>query len=88
MAPALATPAPLSDGNSDVNKYAFENLNPYTHPPETKEDLPWSELVTLDLSEYEKPGGKEALARQLEHAVQHVGFVCFMYFLLLYYLAL
>jgi hypothetical protein len=33
----------------------------------------WAELVTLDLSKYEQPGGKEELVKQLEHAVQHVG---------------
>lgn len=33
----------------------------------------WAELVTLDLSQFEKPGGKEALVKQLEHAVRHVG---------------
>jgi hypothetical protein len=33
----------------------------------------WAELITLDLSLYEKPGGKEQLVKQLDHAVQHVG---------------
>ena len=59
----------------DLSKYDFKNLEPYVHPPETKEDLPWSELVTLDLEDYNSPGGKERLAKQLEHAVHHVGFV-------------
>jgi len=59
----------------DFTKYDFKNLDPYVHPPETKEDLPWSELVTLDLEDYSRPGGKERLAQQLEHAVHHVGFV-------------
>ncbi|KAF2113837.1 gibberellin 2-oxidase [Lophiotrema nucula] len=58
----------------DYSQYDFANLKPYTHPPETKEDLPWSELVTLDLEDYNRPGGKERLAKQLEHAVHHVGF--------------
>lgn len=35
--------------------------------------MDWAELVTLDLSKYEQPGGKEELVKQLEHAVQHVG---------------
>jgi hypothetical protein len=60
----------------DVSQYDFANLEPYVHPPETKADLPWSELVTLDLEDYHRPGGKERLAKQLEHAVHHVGFVC------------
>lgn len=59
----------------DFSKYDFAKLEPYVHPPETKEDLPWSELVTLDLEDYDRSGGKERLAKQLEHAVHHVGFV-------------
>lgn len=59
----------------DLSQYDFSKLEPYSHPPETKEDLPWSELVTLDLEDYDRPGGKERLAKQLEHAVHHVGFV-------------
>lgn len=58
----------------DLQKYDFTNLRPYVHPPETKADLPWSELVTLNLEDYHLPGGKERLAKQLEHAVHHVGF--------------
>lgn len=59
----------------DLSHYDFANLEPYEHPPETKADLPWSELVTLDLEDYDRPGGKERLSKQLEHAVHHVGFV-------------
>lgn len=50
------------------------SLEKYDHVPVTKEDLDWAELVTLDLSLYDQPGGKEQLVKQLEHAVQHVGF--------------
>lgn len=59
---------------ADPHRYDFSNLKPYEHPPETKADLPWAELVTLDLEDYARPGGKERLAKQLEHAVHHVGF--------------
>ncbi|CAE7199506.1 hypothetical protein P3342_010254 [Pyrenophora teres f. teres] len=62
------------DIKEDLSQYDFSKLEPYSHPPETKEDLPWSELVTLDLEDYDRPGGKERLAKQLEHAVHHVGF--------------
>ncbi|KAH7096025.1 hypothetical protein FB567DRAFT_47775 [Paraphoma chrysanthemicola] len=62
------------EAEADFSKYDLTNLKPYVHPPETKEDLPWSELVTLDLEDYDRPGGKERLAKQLEHAVHHVGF--------------
>lgn len=64
-------PPPASN---DAGQYGFDKLESYTHPPETKADLPWSELVTLDLEDYDRPGGKERLAKQLEHAVHHVGF--------------
>lgn len=57
-----------------LGQYSFDKLEPYFHPPETKEDLPWAELVTLDLEEFGRPGGKQRLAAQLEHAVHHVGF--------------
>lgn len=33
----------------------------------------WADLVTLDLSLYEQPGGKEELVKQLDHAVRNVG---------------
>ena len=36
--------------------------------------MDWAELVTLDLSEFEKPDGKQKLADQLQYAAQHVGF--------------
>lgn len=62
------------NGHSNLSRYSFANLEHYSHPPETREDLPWSELVTLDLEDYGRPGGKERLAKQLEHAVHHVGF--------------
>ena len=34
----------------------------------------WAELVTLDLSLFDTPGGKQKLVEQLEHAVRYVGF--------------
>lgn len=58
----------------DPHQYDFSRLKAYEHPPETKAELPWADLVTLDLEDYHRPGGKERLAKQLEHAVHHVGF--------------
>lgn len=49
-------------------------LKPYDQVPETKHDLDWAELVTLDLSLFDQPGGREQLVRSLEYAAQHVGF--------------
>lgn len=40
--------------------------------PETKQDVNWANLVSLDLSTFDQPGGKEALAKQLKHAVHNV----------------
>jgi isopenicillin N synthase-like dioxygenase len=59
---------------ADPHKYDYERLEKYEHPPETKEKLPWAELVTLDLEDFYREGGKQRLAKQLEHAVHHVGF--------------
>lgn len=36
--------------------------------------MDWAELVTLDLSQFDEPGGKQQLAEQLTYAAQHVGF--------------
>ncbi|OCF62024.1 hypothetical protein L486_01690 [Kwoniella mangroviensis CBS 10435] len=43
---------------------------PYSTTPETTE----SQLVNLDLSTFDLPGGKEALAKQFKYAVHNVGF--------------
>lgn len=72
----INTTATATTGQRDLSQYDFANLEPYVHPPETKADLPWAELVTLDLEDFNRPGGKERLSKQLEHAVHHVGFVC------------
>ncbi|ROW05910.1 hypothetical protein VPNG_08025 [Cytospora leucostoma] len=49
-------------------------VDKYEHVPVTKEDLDWADLVTLDLSKFDQPGGKDELVKELEYAVQHVGF--------------
>ncbi|UKZ82961.1 hypothetical protein TrVFT333_010762 [Trichoderma virens FT-333] len=46
----------------------------YHQIPETTYDLEWADLVTLDLSQFEQPGGKERLAKQLHEAIQKIGF--------------
>jgi isopenicillin N synthase-like dioxygenase len=58
----------------DAHQYDYDRLATYVHPSETKEELPWAELVTLDLEDFDRPGGKQRLAAQLEHAAHHVGF--------------
>ncbi|CAK7237402.1 hypothetical protein SEUCBS140593_009948 [Sporothrix eucalyptigena] len=46
----------------------------YKQVPETSYHLEWAELATLDLSKFDQPGGKEALAKQLADAIQTIGF--------------
>lgn len=36
--------------------------------------MEWADLVTLDLSKFEQPGGKEVLAKKLFNALQTIGF--------------
>ncbi|KAI9925395.1 hypothetical protein ASPWEDRAFT_41483 [Aspergillus wentii DTO 134E9] len=49
-------------------------LPQYVHPPETKEQLDYADLVTLDMAEFDRPGGKERLAEQLKETAHRVGF--------------
>ncbi|CAG8283267.1 unnamed protein product [Penicillium salamii] len=41
---------------------------------ETKYELDWADLATLDLSQFEVPGGKRRLANQLNEAIHEIGF--------------
>lgn len=47
---------------------------PWNPPKETKYDLDWADLTVLDISDFDKPGGKEKLANELKHAVSKDGF--------------
>ena len=46
----------------------------YQDIPETTADLDWADLITLDLSRFDTPGGKQELAAQLKEAIHTVGF--------------
>jgi len=46
----------------------------YTHVQETKEDLDWADLATIDLSKFGTPEGKKELAQTLIDAVRTKGF--------------
>lgn len=46
----------------------------YQDTPETKAKLEWAQLVTLDLSDFDKAGGKRRLASQLTYAIRNIGF--------------
>lgn len=50
------------------------SLPTYQQPSESKHELDWADLVTLDLSQFDAPGGKQKLANQLRDAVHNVGF--------------
>lgn len=41
--------------------------------PETSQSLDWADLRTLDLSEFDRPGGKHSLASQFQKAIEEVG---------------
>lgn len=45
----------------------------YWQPEETSENLDWADLVTLDFSKFDEPGGKQQLATELYEAVQKTG---------------
>ncbi|PMD41857.1 2OG-Fe(II) oxygenase superfamily protein [Hyaloscypha variabilis F] len=49
-------------------------LPKYQQPAETKYNLDWAEFVTLDLSQFDAPSGKQKLANQLRNAVHEHGF--------------
>ncbi|KAK0237186.1 Clavaminate synthase-like protein [Armillaria nabsnona] len=53
---------------------AAPQLGSYKYVPETKEDLDWADLVTVDLSLYGTPEGKKQLAKTLIEAVREKGF--------------
>ncbi|KAJ6621550.1 hypothetical protein B0H10DRAFT_2215191 [Mycena sp. CBHHK59/15] len=49
-------------------------LGSFQYVAETKEQLPWADLVTLDLSLYSTPKGKKELGKTLISAVREKGF--------------
>ncbi|KAJ6603384.1 gibberellin 2-oxidase [Mycena vulgaris] len=49
-------------------------LKPWIVPKPTEAELDWAPLPLIDLSKWEMPGGKEALARDLAGAARNIGF--------------
>ncbi|KAJ0384020.1 hypothetical protein COL922a_009250 [Colletotrichum nupharicola] len=47
---------------------------PYIQAPETSASLDWADLVALDLSKFDRPGGKHELAAELSAAIEKIGF--------------
>ncbi|KAI0852785.1 Clavaminate synthase-like protein [Daldinia vernicosa] len=56
----------IAEGKADIPTYH--------QVPETKYELDWADLVTLDLSQFDQPDGKQKLAAQLFDAIQKIGF--------------
>ncbi|KAI9744821.1 MAG: hypothetical protein M1818_001746 [Claussenomyces sp. TS43310] len=52
----------------------LSHLPQYEYPPETEHDLIWADLEALDISELDKPGGKEALSAQVLKFIDKNGF--------------
>lgn len=50
------------------------DLEPWIRPPETDFPLDWAPLAIIDLSKFDVPGGKAALAQDLEDAIRRWGF--------------
>ncbi len=46
----------------------------YQNVPETTADLEWADLVAIDLSRFDEPGGKQELAAKLKSAISETGF--------------
>ncbi|KAJ5874806.1 uncharacterized protein N7529_003236 [Penicillium soppii] len=65
MAALAPTPTPV---------HTASDIPTYDQVPETTFDLDWADLATLDLSQFEQPGGKHQLAKQLFEAIQKIGF--------------
>ncbi|KZV79456.1 Clavaminate synthase-like protein, partial [Exidia glandulosa HHB12029] len=53
---------------------APDRLGSYTYVEETKEELPWADLVTLDLAKFSTPEGRKELASFLIKALREKGF--------------
>lgn len=53
---------------------AVPELGSFNFVPETKEDLEWAELVTLDFALLDTPEGRQQLIQTLIKAVREAGF--------------
>ena len=53
---------------------ATESHPRYQDIHETTADLDWADLINIDLSQFDLPGGKQKLAAQLKNAISTVGF--------------
>lgn len=49
-------------------------IETWTRPPQTTASLDWAPLTVIDLSSFDSPGGKQALAKELRDPVTRWGF--------------
>ena len=49
-------------------------LPKWDRPEKTAEKVPWADIVVVDLSKFDEPGGKAQLAEDLREAVHKTGF--------------
>ncbi|KAG4430558.1 hypothetical protein IFR05_013960 [Cadophora sp. M221] len=59
---------------TQVGTSTVDSIPLYTQVPETSHELDWADLATLDLSTFNTPGGKQALALQLKNTIEQIGF--------------
>lgn len=57
---------------TSISKTATVHV-PYVQATETTEQLDWADLVALDLSKFDKPGGKLELAEEFKKAIEQIG---------------
>ncbi|KAL2107982.1 hypothetical protein VUR80DRAFT_4423 [Thermomyces stellatus] len=53
---------------------ATNSLPKWQRPQKTTQELPWADIKVLDMSKFDKPGGKQVLAEELREAVHKTGF--------------
>lgn len=64
----------MASTTQTIERVSTQTLPKYQQAAESKYDLDWADLVTLNLSQFDQPGGKQKLATQLRDAVHNVGF--------------
>jgi hypothetical protein len=47
-------------------------LPKWQRPAKTTDNLPWADIIVLDMSKYDLPGGRHVLAEELRHAVSAI----------------
>ena len=51
-----------------------QDIPTWVRPEETKFNLEWAPLASVDLSKFDEPGGKQQLAADLKDAIKRWGF--------------